>query len=344
MRAWILVAVVLGAAGVAIAQRAADPTPGLDRLARPGSLYMILVEDGVARCQRWAVVPGAAGQGQLTRAIESGGERGTDAIDFELAPGGLIVTGRGRTIADQASMTCSVRLPVETVDGALAVGGGHWFDDAAGCEAALARQARVATDLRDCELGPIVPAAVRAATKRDLEALLRGGGDVYVDVDGRCVPVHVAASRQQPADGATGHFWRPIVARGRRGQASVGYRLRSSRDEFARMGTGATFRDGGYGVGCLRLTRLVYGRGEVFADAPLFLTRDGCRAAARAAQTLDAWLPLEPAYDPTPARTESSEAVESRAPGETSPAHEEAEAPAPGAQASDADVGLPIGC
>ena len=342
MRAWILVAVALGAAGVAIAQRAAPPARGLDRLARPGTLYMLLVEDGVPRCQRWEVVPGAAGQGQLTRPIASGGERGTDAIDFELAPGGLIVTGRGRTIADQASMTCAVPQPVEARDGALVVGGGHWFDDAAGCEAALARQARVATDLRDCELDPIVPAEVRAATKRVLEALRRGGGDVYVDVDGRCVPVHVAASRQQPADGASGRFWRPVVARGRRGQASVGYRLRSSRDEFARMGTGATFPDGGYGVGCLRVTRLVYGRGEVFADAPLFLTRDGCRAAARAAQAHDAWLPPEPAFDPAPARTESSEAVESRGRHERS--HDEAEAPAPGAQASDADVGLPIGC
>ena len=340
MRAWILAAVAIGATGVAMAQRAADPTPGLDRLARPGSLYMILVEDGVARCQRWAVVPGAAGQGQLTRAIESGGERGTDTIDFELAPDGLIVTGRGRTIADHASTTCAVPLAVEAVDGALAVGGGHWFDDAAGCEAALARHARVATDLRDCELDPIVPAAVRAATQRDFVAVLRGGGDVYVDVDGRCLAVHVAASRTQPVDGASGRFWRPIVERGRRGRASVGYRLLSSGKVLAQMGAGATFPNGGYGVGCLGQTYVWYLDREVVAGRSLYLTRARCRSAV----ALDAWLPPAPAFDPTPARTESSDAIEGPRPTETSPLRQDAEAPAPGAQASDADVGVPIGC
>ncbi|MBK7076285.1 MAG: hypothetical protein IPH44_28740 [Myxococcales bacterium] len=345
MRAWGLAVFAIGAAGVAMAQRATPPTPAPGRLARPGALYLIVVEDGAARCQRWDVVPGAAGQGQLTREVAFGGEVGAEWLDFEINAGGLSLTGRGRTVAKRAvSMTCTVPLPVSELDGALAVGASRWFLDAAGCAAALARHAPVAIDLRDCELEPLLAAEVRQATKRDFEALLRGGGDVYFDDDGRCVAAHVQASRQQPAGGASGQFWRPIVARGVRGRGSVGYRLLTARDELLLLGRSATFPDSSYGIGCLRQTHLFYGRGEVFVDRPLYLTRDGCRAAVRAAREREAWLPAEPSFDATPARTESIEAAEAPAPGETSPVRREAEVPAPGGPTSDDHVGLPVGC
>jgi hypothetical protein len=118
----------------------------------------------------------------------------------------------------------------------------------------------------------------------------------------------------------------------------------TTRDELFLLGSGATFPDGGYGIGCLRRTHLSYGRGEVFVDRPLYLTRRRCQAAVRAARERDAWLPPAPPFDATPARNESIEASEAPAPGETSPLRREAEVAAPGGPTSDDHVGLPVGC
>ena len=291
MRAWWLVVLTLGVAGVATV--GADVPPPLPRLAAPGPLFLISTEGGAARCQRWEVVPGAAGDGQLVRAVTVAGEVGTEAISYRSAGATLTLTSRSRTVADQASTTCEVPLTAVARPDAIAVGDSRWFFKAAGCAAALARRARVALDLSGCALEPVVPTTARRASKHAFERLLRRGGVFYIDENDRCAPIRVTPSRQQRAGLVTGSMSRRIVAHGTRGRWRTRYMLVTARDELRMMGHGVTYDDGsGYGIGCLSQTGLWYGHELVYGAGPLYLTRAACRTAVAARLLHDTWVPI----------------------------------------------------
>ncbi|MBK9034932.1 MAG: hypothetical protein IPL61_27325 [Myxococcales bacterium] len=195
-----------------------------------------------------------------------------------------------------------MHLPSEDLVDAVAVGDSRWFADAAGCDRALAQHARVATDLTQCEFEPFVPDAVQQATRRSFEELLRRGGVAYAvggdarvaaaDEDGRCEPFNVTPSKRQRAGLLAGALWRETVSHGVREKTSTGYMyLRGGRrvgrngpDELTRLGHSVTHADGsGYGIGCASTAYVTYGRGVVYADGPLYLTRAACQGRDRRA-------------------------------------------------------------
>ncbi|MBK9031063.1 MAG: hypothetical protein IPL61_06965 [Myxococcales bacterium] len=71
-----------------------------------------------------------------------------------------------------------------------------------------------------------------------------------------------------------------------RREARVG---RNGPDELTRLGHSVTHADGsGYGIGCASTAYVTYGRGVVYADGPLYLTRAACQDAIAAQQLHDA--------------------------------------------------------
>lgn len=342
MRALGLVGVVAvaGGIGAAAAQRPTSPT----RLTRPGALHLIEVTEGRARCERWTVVPGAAGQGRLVRDLVHGGEVGTASIDYRLAADAIELTGRGWTLAGREfGTTCELRLPVSDEGDALAVGGARWFADPAGCAAALAARARVATAFDACDAGAVVTAAERAAMKRAFEQRLRDGGALYYEQAGRCFAVNVTPARSSRPDVVTGRIWRERVTRRVRSVSSTTYLLVPARDELAVLGSSTRSDDGtSYGIGCGRRAHLQYARDHVYVERLLFLTRVACDDALRAERTRAAWSPTNgPAASE---HTETTDAAEGDAPGETRPDVDAREAPAPGEPADDDFGGLGVGC
>ena len=296
MRTWFLA--VLATLATSSTMRADEPPtlPPLPRLATPGALFLIDTERGVARCERWDVVPAGAGQGALVRSVAVGREVATESIEYLSAGDELTVTGRRRDLAGvSTTMGCELRMPASSLADAIAFGDSRWFVDRAGCSAALQQRARVATDLTGCDLGEAIPAAVAQATRRRFERLLRRGGMAHVADEGRCESFQVTPARRQRPGLVAGRFWRRVVDDGRRGKASVGYLFVPGRNELTLMGSGVTYDDGsGYGMGCADRYRLQYERSSVYASRPIYLSRAACRSAVAATALHDAWIPVVP--------------------------------------------------
>ncbi|MCB9559963.1 MAG: hypothetical protein H6708_06105 [Kofleriaceae bacterium] len=294
---------------------AAAPPPPVDALARAGTLHLLVPgADGVARCEAWAVEPDAAtaGAGRLVLRWQTGAASSELSYANYATAGARLVlsspfrkttTGRGDDAeGDGEASTCEVERTVRAVGHHLEVDGAWWFDDAAGCEAARAAHAPVATDLSACEVGRAAVAdAVVARGRARLARLLRRGGALWAIAEATDGTLACDAVTVTGGDVAGG-VHRASVSRATRrddgAPGTEGWDLEW--DGAARvtvLGPGWEWRepDGSVttgGLGCMEEATLTIVAADAFdLGDRWYLDRAACRRAVAVARTRRGWLP-----------------------------------------------------
>lgn len=266
--------------------------PPFALLASPGEMFMLVIEDGRATCQRWEVAPGDAGAVQL--------RHDQDVLDLAVTPGHVALVGRARpTAEDSASTTCSRvfaarSFPARTDGGPadLDVEGAQWFARRDACEDARARHRRVATNLASCDLEPFLPEPVRAASRARLDRMLARGGTMYTDVDGTCRAVRIVPARRATGAQLEGS----LITEQRRGRrrtvTSYGYQKQSGADEITLLGPSTRETAGGEtttrGLGCADVVDITAERDTALG---MYFTRERCRAVLAAELAAPTWYP-----------------------------------------------------
>ncbi len=298
-------------------QRAPDVPPRpMPELATAGTLHVIVVDAGVARCEAWEVVPDPEvhGNGLLVTRWTEG--TATAVLTHSYASDGdvLRITGASRdTTFDDASGAgiatgCFTSLTARRLADRIDVQGAAWFPTADACAAAVAAGDPVATDFGACT----VPRhAVSAGVERDGRARLiqrlRDGGGLWSlaegltatgDPDGVLTCRRLDVVPDEDAEAIAGELRRALVdADGNRGVEGTSYAYDGAR-WMTLLGPGETWTSAD---GTQQWTRAlgctVQGHVEILAEdtveitLPYHLTLAACERARDHELERRRWLP-----------------------------------------------------
>lgn len=268
-------------------KRAAEPEdPPLLSLATEHTFYLLATDERGTDCRGYKVVQSKQPADDTAFLVEDS-YSDAERIGFVNHGARLELVSRTR---GAASMACTGTFSVrELDDGDLDVGGARWFARAADCRAALASNARVATDLSACTFAPVANLQQQAASQRRFETILRFGGTVFDDT---CAPIRVEAARTNTAIWFEGHFWSELRDGKRRGKSGYGYQLAANAMSISLLGPHSTWSDGsGIGMLCGDDVALAYGIDRVDLASTIYLSAARCRGALAKERARRARLP-----------------------------------------------------
>jgi hypothetical protein len=308
---WLLV----GACAARARHPSSVPAGELPTLERAGALYVLVVGERDATCERWTVdqwsgAPSSGSGSWLVRPSVRGagahGETVTTQIAYHFAAGRLSIVevasyyDDDRTHLGGAGCSTAVELDTREDADALVVGGARWFRTAQGCEQARGEHRPVAS-LHDLGCGvPDVSEAAALATGARFERVLEDGGELFTIVDdGRvasCTSTRVVPRHSHASDVLAGRLVTAAVSdNGARGTITYGYELPRGTNVMDLVGPAVEWEgnEPGGEFACghqthveLDADRVVLGHGQ-----PTFFTADRCRAAITDAHTRASWLP-----------------------------------------------------